>query len=364
MVKVVKLGVFMKNSLYNSSIYMEQLDSAINNYELFSTIKDVNIFITGATGLIGSAIVDLLMRNNEINNAGNFVYIACRDKEKARDRFEKYSNSQYLKVVYYDACKNNELDGNYDYIIHAASNAFPALISKEPVETILSNVQATNELLELAVKCRATNTVYISSSEVYGKKENSRAFVEDEYGYVDILNSRSSYPLSKRMGENLCISYAVEHGINVNIVRPGHIYGPTASKRDNRVSSQFAFLAAEGKDIVMKSEGMQLRSYCYMIDCATAILYVMLNGENMQAYNISNSQSIITIRQLAQQYAEYANVKVVFDVPSEQEKAAFNPMDNSSLNSEKIEKLGWHGMYNAEKGTISTIQILKQMQAD
>lgn len=351
----------MKKSLYSSSLYMEQLDLAIKNYELFSSIKNNSIFITGATGLIGSAVVDLLMRNNEVNDAHTYVYVASRDEKKALDRFCRYSNSEYLKTVKYDACKSNDLDGKYDYIIHGASNAFPALISKEPVETILSNVLATNELLRLAAKCGAKNTVYISSSEVYGKKENDSAFVEGEYGYVDILNPRSSYPVSKRTGETLCISYAAEYGIHVNIVRPGHIYGPTATPNDNRVSSQFAYMAAEGKNIVMKSQGMQKRSYCYVLDCATAILYVMLNGENMQAYNISNNESIITIRQLTEYYAGYGNVEIVFDVPSKQETAAFNPMDNSSLDSKKIEKLGWHGMYNAKKGTGETIRILKEL---
>ena len=67
--------------------------------------------------------------------------------------------------------------------------------------------------------------------------------------------------------------------IAVSIVRPGHIYGPTATRKDNRVSTAFAYNASDGKDIIMKSDGAQIRSYCYMLDCASAILYVLLKGK-------------------------------------------------------------------------------------
>ena len=178
---------------------------------------------------------------------------------------------------------------------------------------------------------------------------------------MDILAVRSAYPMGKRAAETLCVGYASQYGVDVSIVRPGHIYGPTAQNSDNRVSSAFARQAAKGENIVMKSAGTQMRSYCHCIDCATATLAVLTRGQSGQAYNISNKNSIITIRQMAEMIARHASVELIMDLPSDAEKAAFNPMDNSSLNSEKLESLGWQGQFDAETGFDHTIRTLKEL---
>ena len=105
----------------------------------------------------------------------------------------------------------------------------------------------------------------------------------------------------------------------------------------------------------MKSAGLQLRSYCYTLDCASAILTVLIKGESGEAYNISNSQSVVTIRELAECMAKTAGVKVVFEQASDQELKSYNMMDNSSLNSEKLEVLGWKGCFNLKEGIESTL---------
>ncbi len=143
------------------------------------------------------------------------------------------------------------------------------------------------------------------------------------------------------------------------IVRPGHIYGPTASEKDIRVSSAWAYAAANGQDIVMKSDGAQIRSYCYCLDCASAILKVLIDGENLKAYNISNSDSVISIREMAELLAKASGVKLKMELPTETEKKRFNPMNNSSLDSTELYRLGWRGLFDAERGFSHTIKIIK-----
>jgi nucleoside-diphosphate-sugar epimerase len=157
----------------------------------------------------------------------------------------------------------------------------------------------------------------------------------------------------------MCASYQAEYGVNFNIVRLGHIYGPSASRSDKRVSSDFAFKAATGENLVLKSEGKQIRSYCYSLDCASAVLSVLTSGETGEAYNISNKNSIINIRQMAECLATAGNVELIFDLPTQSEASAFNPMDNSSLDSSKLESLGWHGIFDAKTGLAHTVRILK-----
>lgn len=217
-------------------------------------------------------------------------------------------------------------------------------------------------LLELAQNRGTKKVVFISSSEVYGKKENDLPFSENEYGYIDLLNARNSYSVSKCAAETLCVSYASEYGIDVSIIRPGHIYGPTASKTDNRVSSAWVYDVVDGKDIIMKSNGEQLRSYVYCLDCASAILMVLLKGENKKAYNISNPNSIINIREMARFLCEAANVKLKMELPTEEEKKSFNPMKNSSLMSDSLQSLGWKGFFDAKTGFSNTVKIVKEIK--
>ena len=253
-----------------------------------------------------------------------------------------------------------KFDEKIDYFIHGASPASPDLFVKTPVDTMLSNIFGLKEILDKAVQCNA-RTLYISSSEVYGKIQTTEPIKENACGSIDILNSRSSYGQSKRAAETLCASYISQYNSDIVIVRPGHIYGPTANRTDNRVSSSFMYDAFDGKDLILKSKGEQLRSYTYCLDCASAILYVLLKGENGQAYNISNPNSICSIADMAKAFAKYSGVNLRFELPAEEEKKAFNPMNNSSLDSTKLEALGWKPAFTKEEGFEHSIKILKEI---
>jgi nucleoside-diphosphate-sugar epimerase len=128
------------------------------------------------------------------------------------------------------------------------------------------------------------------------------------------------------------------------------------------VSSAWAYAVAAGEDIVMKSDGSQIRSYCYCLDCASAILKVLVKGESVRAYNISNPDSVISIKQMAELLAESADVELRFELPTEAEKKGFNPMSNSSLDSTELQELGWKGLFGAERGFAHTVEILKELQ--
>ena len=227
-----------------------------------------------------------------------------------------------------------------------------------------SNFLGMYNLLEYAKNAKVSNLVYISSSEVYGISTSNNPLDEKYIGTVDHLSVRSSYASSKRATETLCASFASEYGIKIMIVRPGHIYGPSAKDSDNRVSSFFMAEAIAGRDIVMKSTGSQLRSYCYSLDCASAILSVLLSGGSGQAYNVSNPNSIITIKQMAEIISRVGNVKLTMTIPSNQEIKQTNPMQNASLRSDKLEGLGWKGRFTAEEGLQHTYNILKELSSE
>ena len=338
-------------NILQSKLYQRDIRESLSSVLKIEELKNSRILITGATGLVCSAIVDLLV-STDLNVT---IYTAGRSEKKAYERFKGETI-----FIPYDATKPIKFDVEVDYIIHGASNASPNLYVNEPVETIQANINGIQNLLEYARKKSVKKVIYVSSSEVYGRKDNIEPFIEDQYGFIDLLNPRSSYSIAKRAAETLCVSYQSEYGVPFNVVRLGHIYGPSASRRDKRVSSDFAYKAAKGENLILKSDGKQIRSYCYSLDCASAILSVLTSGIDGEAYNISNKDSIINIRDMAEYLAEAGGVELLFDFPSKTESAAFNPMDNSSLDSTKLESLGWKGIFSAKEGLEHTVQILKE----
>ena len=328
---------------------LKKVRGAVSGVE---ALEGRSVLVTGAGGLICSALVDFLL------DVGAQVYAAGRSIEKLQRRFSHWQGQDGLHFIRYDAMEPFSSEIRFDYCIHGASNANPAAYGSHPVETMLGNFIGMQQILEHARKTGAKRVLYVSSSEVYGKKEGKDPYHEREYGFVDILNPRACYPSSKRAAETLCAAYVSEYGVDTVIVRPGHVYGPTATASDNRASSQFPRDVLAGKDIVMKSAGSQLRSYCYVLDCVSAMVAVLLKGKTGSAYNISNRESLVTIRQMAEAFAHAAGRKIVFEDPSVAEQKSYNLMDNSALDASSLEALGWRGMFDLAAGVEATLDAM------
>ena len=300
-------------------------------------LTGANILITGATGLIGSTLVEVLMSNPHRDYS---VYAAGRNMERARRRFAEYAAVDSFHIMSYDVMSPLQSTVRFDYIVHAASNASPNTFVHSPVEIVKANILGVSNLVEYGLHHGMKRFLYVSSGEVYGEGDG-RIITEDYSGYVDCLSPRSCYPSSKRAAETLCASYASEYGADCVIVRPCHVYGPHFTESDNRVYAQFIRNILKGEDIVLKSSGQQLRSWCYVVDCVSALLHVLLKGTSGEAYNIADPSSVLTIRQLAEMLSEIGNRKVVMEVPSEAEKSGYNPVSKSVFSVDKLEALGW-----------------------
>ena len=354
--------------LSDNKLWQEDIDRVLTGLDLSSLVGH-KVMVTGCTGLICSAVVDTLIRWNCTHSEKIRIYAVSRNVEPVKTRFRPYNEEQWFGVDRYDAVE--PIDGlkpDCDYIIHGAGNASPSNIVREPVETMVANIYGLKNLLDYSRKNGTKRLLYISSSEVYGRRSGvsddecaDKSFTTNDYGYIDILDPRSSYSSSKRAGETLCVSYADEYKVDSVIVRPGHVYGPTAKESDNRVSSAWAYAVARGQDIVMKSGGAQIRSYCYAADAVSAILKVLIDGQMSHAYNISNPDSVISIKELAELMAGAGGVEIKYDLPNEVDKKGFNPMPNSSLDASELMGLGWTGKFEAQEGIEHTIRILQEL---
>jgi nucleoside-diphosphate-sugar epimerase len=337
---------------------MADLETAINQIAGNKEMKNSSFLITGATGTIGSFLIDLLIHNNRINHTEIKIYAVGRSIDRLSKRFDPVKTER-LVYVEYDFQHPFEIELKADYIIHAAGNAYPGAFNSDPVGTIIGNIVSTFYMLEYGKRCKSKRFLYISSGEIYGQGSLSiKDFSENYSGYIDSASVRSCYPLSKRAAENLCVAYRKQYGLDTVIVRPSHTYGPTMTEKDNRANVQFVRNVLEGKDIILKSDGKQLRSYCYIVDCASAVLTVLLHGKSGEAYNCANPEAQATIAGLAELIAKISGRRVVFEEPEKNEIANQTPISKQILNCKKIESLGWKGLFPLERGIEHMLKIL------
>lgn len=317
--------------------YREDIKKVASLVELpWSKLDGCNILVTGATGLIGSCLVKVLMAHH-----GNYhVYASVRNESRAKKIFEEFSGDEIFHIIKYDVTGELHSSIDFQYIIHAASYAGPSFFANNPVEVMKANFNGVCNLLDYGKSHNLKRFLFVSTGEVYGEGDG-REFTEDYSGYVNTMSPRSCYPSSKRTAETLCISYEAEYGLDVVIARPCHVYGPQFTASDNRVYAQFIRNVLRGEDIVMKSTGEQYRSWCYVVDCVSALLYILMKGKSGEAYNIADSSANITIGEMAKMIAEIGGKKVVIDIPSNKEKAGYNVVQQSLFSTSKLESLGW-----------------------
>ncbi|MEE6684102.1 NAD(P)-dependent oxidoreductase [Limosilactobacillus fermentum] len=336
--------------------FEELLSSELN----ISEFKDKSFLITGATGLVGSILIKFLLYANEKLNLNASVYALVRNIEKADKIYQGYDTANLQYVVANLGQNNLKLDAELDFIIHLASVTASKQMVSKPVETIKTAVNGTEEILNLAVEKKVKSAVYVSSMEVYGQPEGSQKTSEADLGYVDLTSSRSSYPESKRMCELLCTAYSDEYGLNVKTARLAQTFGAGVLPSENRVFAQFARSVINGEDIVLKTEGKSEGNYIYTADAIKALLFLLLNGEAKQAYNVSNENNHMTIREMAEMVSVNFGdngQKVVIDIPKED--MGYAPEVHMWLDNFKLKSLGWQPTIDMKEAYARLIDWLK-----
>lgn len=344
----------------NRNLYNQQLEKLNNQPIDWEKLSNKTILISGATGMIGTCLIDVLMLRNELQKSDIHVIAMSRNESKAKERLGKYWNQMQFEYISCDINETIPECGHIDYVIHAASNTHPLQYSEDPIGTIASNIIGTKNLLDYAVSHGARHFCFVSSVEVYGENRgDTEKFDESYLGWINCNTLRAGYPESKRVGEALCNAYGKTYGLEFSIPRLSRVYGPTMRLSDTKAISQFIKKAAAGEDIVLKSEGNQKYSYTFVTDAAAGILYTILQGEKGQAYNVADEESDITLKDLAQTFAQIANAKVIFELPDEKEQRGYSTATKAMLNADKLKKLGWDAQVHMSEGLRCTVEEIR-----
>jgi nucleoside-diphosphate-sugar epimerase len=350
--------MFTNNELYKNDV--EKSGNEPINWEI---LKNKSILITGASGLIGTFLIDILMYRNNNYHDNITIYAVVRNMEKARRRFHNYLFSPFLKIISHDIQLPFTVTAKIHYVIHGASNTHPEAYSADPINTLLTSILGTNNILKFSIDNNVQKTIFLSTVEIYGENRGDTILFDEGYcGYINCNTARACYPEGKRAGEALCQLYIVAKDLHIVIARCCRVYGPTMADDDSKNIAQFIKNALKNENIVLKSRGNQLFSFCYIADICTAILYLILDGKSGEAYNIANTNSILSLYQIAQIISCIEGKSVVFDIPSKPDNAEFPTATKALLDCKKIKCLGWEAKTNMENGLKKTLAILKSIQ--
>ncbi len=335
----------------NDKLLQEDLeDIAYNRGIDFHQLRGSSVLVTGATGLVGSMLVKALACCNRVHNLGMTILPMVRNEKKAQAVFGDMIDRADISLVKADILSPITVDGDVDYIIHGASVTTSKTFVTEPVETIRVAIDGTENLLKLAREKRVKSMVYISSMEAFGITNPSLESVkEEDLGYIDVMNVRSSYSEGKRICELLCAAYAHEYHVPVRVARLAQTFGAGVSKEEGRVFAQFAKSAMVGEDIVLHTKGESTGNYCYTADAVAGLITILLKGDTGEVYTVANPATTIQIKDMAKMVADTLSngkTKVVFDIPEDALTYGYAPDVAMHLNSDKLQGLGWKPRYN------------------
>jgi nucleoside-diphosphate-sugar epimerase len=300
-----------------------------------------------------------MMRNHSYGSNIHAIALG-RDEKCAQTRFALHlENSQFTFITHDISDPLPEL-GHVDYIIHAASNTHPAAYASDPVGTMTANMFGTYNLLDYAATHETKRFVFLSTVEIYGEDTGAiERFRETDMGYIDCNTLRAGYPESKRASEALCNAFSVQHGIDSVIARLCRVYGSSMYENDSKSTSQFIRDAASGRNIILKSKGEQLYSCCYCADAVSAILYIMLLGNSGEAYNIADTKSDMTLKEIAELLGNLSGTNVQYELPTVFESQGFSNLTKALLDPAKLYELGWSARDTIESGLAKTLLALK-----
>ena len=285
--------------------------------EELDVLQGRQVLFTGGAGFLGYEFLHLLAQvGSDDGRAPINITIYenfSRGRKKWLDDLAKKIN---VELVEHDI--TNPLPRNcprFDYIIHAASIASPTYYRLKPIETIDANVNGLRYLLDYAKKRTDSNDsilgmLFFSTSEIYGDPSPDAIPTSEEYrGLVSCTGPRACYDESKRLGETLCVNFAKEFNIPVKIARPFNNYGPGLNLNDKRILPDLARDMLLGEDLVLLSDGLATRTFCYVTDAVTGYVKILVKGSSGESYNIGIESPEINMRELAKMVADIGSNK-------------------------------------------------------
>ncbi len=296
--------------------------------------------ITGGAGFIGSHLADALIeRGDSLIVLDN---LTTGNKENI-EHLLSHPNFTLIQGSILDAETLDGLVATTDHVLHLAAAVGVFNIIDKPLDSLITNLRGTENVLEAANKHRK-EVLIASSSEIYGKNSSVPLHEESDRIVGSPLKSRWSYSEAKAIDESMAIFYHFEKNLTVRIVRLFNTVGPRQVGHYGMVVPRFVEAALKNEPITIYGSGTQSRCFCHVFDAVRGILAVIDSIETIgQAFNIGNDHEV-SIEELAQTIIrETGSSSEIIKIPYEEAySAGFEDMQRRVPDISKAKSIiGW-----------------------
>jgi UDP-glucose 4-epimerase len=246
--------------------------------------------ITGGAGFIGSHLAELLLeQGTEVFVLDDLSTGSERNVAQLRERrdFHLVVDSVLKSSVV------NELVHRCDVVYHLAAAVGVRLIVEQPVHTLVTNIQGTENVLEHCNRF-GKRVLVASTSEVYGDRREPEALSEESRRvYGPTTARRWAYAESKALDEFLALAYHQERGLDCVIVRLFNTVGPRQSGEYGMVIPRFVSAALAGRPLEIYGDGTQTRCFCHVEDTIRALTTLMdADGVDGDLFNVGSTERV------------------------------------------------------------------------
>ncbi|MCJ7654148.1 MAG: NAD-dependent epimerase/dehydratase family protein [Dehalococcoidia bacterium] len=284
---------------------------------LWEEVRDQNIFITGGTGFFGCWLLEGFTFASERLKLGARAVVLSRDPGAFAVKAPHLAGHPAVSIVRGDVRTFEFPEGEFPFVIHAATTASAQLNQQEPLLMFDTIVNGTRRTLEFARTHGTQKYLLTSSGAVYGKQPPEIKHIpEDYFGAPDTMDPNSAYGEGKRAAEMLCQLYALKYGLEAKIARCFAFVGPYLPLDAQYAIGNFIRDACTGGPICIKGDGSPYRSYLYAADLAIWLWTILFKGKSCRPYNVGSARSISIaelanlVRQLVTNNIEITNAKL------------------------------------------------------
>jgi len=269
--------------------------------KLCEKLRNKNIFITGATGFFGKWLLESFIYINARLSLNATVTALSRNPEAFLSQHPFYGHEKSVLFIKGDVQSFEFPAGNFDFIIHAATDADAVLNESNPLLMMDTITVGTRRLLEFAKQLRNLESfLFVSSGAVYGRQAANVTHIDEQDAFfIDINNPANAYAEAKRMAELYCSTYFEKFGIPVKVARCFAFVGPYLPLDKHFAIGNFILNGLNNEDILIKGDGTPFRSYLYAADLAIWLWVILLGGENNKPYNVGSDQDY-NLKQVAE----------------------------------------------------------------
>ncbi len=297
---------------------VEDLDHVLEHAgDALRTLAGARLFITGGTGFIGKWLVESLLWANDRLNLGVSALLLTRDPDRFLAQSPHLAQHPAVRLRRGDICNFEFPSGNFDYVIHAATEPHFDPSPQHPLGTFDLDVAGTRRVLEFARTHGAHRLLFTSSGAVYGNQPPNLTHVPEEYtGAPSSADTCSAYGQAKRVSEFMCSMCARQYGFSALIARLFAFVGPHLPLDLNFAVGNFVADVLAGRAIRINGDGTPYRSYLYAADLAIWLWTILAQGESDRPYNVGSPEAL-TILDLARTVAGLAAPEAAIQIGSQ-----------------------------------------------